>query len=178
MSGAAGVLHYRISHLEMTARPTWGWPPMPAGREGALLLAEAPPAWFYLALHEAVGRDFAWETPFGGDPAAIDAWLADPGVTLWTLMRMGWPNGFFLIDARSMPTVRIAQWGLVPEARGRGWGEFLVRTAVLTAWSLPGAERLAVSVTSLDHPRALALYQQCGFVVTAQQAATRVLPAP
>jgi len=175
MTAAAGVLHYRIHHLAMAARPAAGWPVLPAGREAALLKAEAPPAWFYLALHEAVGRDFAWEAPLDGDAAALDAWLADPAVVLYTLMREGWPHGFFLIDGRAGDTVRIVQFGVVPQARGRGYGRFLVGTAVQTAWSLPGVRRLVVSTTSLDHPRALALYQAQGFAIVAREAATRSL---
>lgn len=176
MSGAEGVLHYRIHHLAMAALPAGGWPVLPAGREAALLRAGAPPAWFYLALHEAVGRDFAWEVPFDGNAAAIDAWLADPAVVLYTLMREGWPHGYFLIDARGAEEARIVQFGVVPQARGRGFGRFLVGTAVHTAWGLPGVRRLVVSTTSLDHPRALALYQAQGFEIVAQETASRRLP--
>jgi GNAT superfamily N-acetyltransferase len=179
MSGGppAGVVHYRVHHLAMEARPSWGHPQLPVGREAALLVAESPPAWYFLALHDAVGRDYAWDLPEGGDPRAIETWLADPAVTLATLLRGGWPHGFYVLDARAGASVRLAQFGIVPEARGRGYGSYLVRTAVLAAWSLPATRRVEVSTTSLDHPRALALYQRHGFVIVAQEARSRVLPA-
>jgi len=180
MNADEGVLHYRIHHLAMADRPPPGWPALPSGREAtALLVAEAPPAWFFLALQEAAGRDHAREAPLGGDPRALDAWLADPAVRLSTLLRDGWPQGFFLIDARAGDEARIVAFGVVPQARGRGYGRFLVGTAVRTAWAIAGVRRLVVSTTSLDHPRALALAQAEGFAIVADEAATRrVAPRP
>lgn len=177
-AGPAGVVHYRVHRLAMAERPGWGHPHLPAGREAALLVATTPPAWYFLALHEAVGRGLIWELPEGGDPRALAAWLADPAVTLTTLLRDGWPHGYFVLDARDPACTQLAQFGLVPEARGRGYGSFLVRTAILAAWSRPGVRQLEVTTTSLDDPRALALYQKHGFEIVAQETRTRaVAPA-
>jgi|GEM_PF-6201329 len=46
---------YTVTYLEMDSRPSYGWPPTPAGMTGALLRAERPPVWYFRALYDAVG---------------------------------------------------------------------------------------------------------------------------
>ena len=173
---AGATVEYRVTYLEMTARPGYDWPSMPAdGSSASLLRAETPPVWYFRALYDAVGRDHAWEDLNEESDADIAAFLADGDVALWSLIRAGWPQGFFILDAREPGETRITLLGLVPEAIGQGYGRYLLRTAVLTAWERPGLQRLAVDTCSLDHPRALAVYQQHGFEVVAQESRHRVL---
>lgn len=169
------VLHYRVTWLEMAARPRWGWPAAPANLPVQLLRAEAPPVWYLLALYDAVGRDYAWEDLHAEPEDKLHSWLDDPAVSLWTMMHKGWPHGFFVLDARGGESCDIAYFGLVPEAMGRGLGTFLMRTAILTGWDIAGVQKLTVNTCSLDHPRALASYQKAGFTVTRQEARTRTL---
>lgn len=172
---AGSTIRYRVTWLEMTERPSWGYPSQPAGAPASLLRADAPPLWYFRALYDAVGRDYAWEDLHTlPDPDLAD-WLSRPEVSLWTLMRAGWPHGFFLLDAQAGEETEIAYFGLVPQAVGRGLGTFLLRTAVLTAWDRPGLRRLTVNTCSLDHPRALAGYQKAGFQPVRQEERTRVL---
>ena len=178
MSGyrAGSRVDYRVTFLQMTARPGYDWPQMPGdGSAASLLKAETPPVWYFHALYDAVGRDHAWEDLHSEPDAELAVWLQDPGVGLWTLMRAGWPQGFFILDARTAGETTLTLLGLVPEAIGLGYGRYLVRTAVLTAWERPGLERLRVETCSLDHPRALAVYQQSGFEVDSQEERDRVL---
>ena len=46
---------------------------------------------------------------------------------------------------------------------GIGLGEYLLKTAILTAWDSNKIETLTVNTCSLDHKRALQLYQKNGF---------------
>ena len=78
-------------------------------------------------------------------------------------MRDGWPHGFFVLDGRAPRACDLAYFGLVPEAIGRGLGTFLLQTALHMAWDRPGTARVTVNTNSLDHPRALPLYQKAGF---------------
>lgn len=173
---AGSRVEYRVTTLEMTARPSYDWPHLPAdGSAASLLCAEAAPVWYFRALYDAVGRDHAWEDLHDEPDAELAVWLHDPEVRLWTLMRDGWPQGFFILDARMAGETVLNLLGLVPEAIGQGYGRYLVRTAVLTAWARPGLQRLRVETCSLDHPRALAVYQQAGFDVVAQEVRSRVL---
>jgi GNAT superfamily N-acetyltransferase len=172
---AGETVRYRITWLEMTARPGYGWPRLPVGREALLVRADTPPWWYFLALYDAVGRDHAWTDRHADSPAALNAWLADPQVSLHSLMSQGWPQGFFMIDGREEGVADLAYFGLVPEALGRGMGWWLLQTAILTAWQRPGITRLTVNTCTLDHPRALGQYQRAGFTPVRTAEAERVL---
>jgi GNAT superfamily N-acetyltransferase len=166
---------YTVTFLEMTERPSWGYPHLPASEPAQLLKAEDPPVWYFLSLYDAVGRDYAWEDIHKREHSDIAAWLSDGSVTLYTLLMRGWPHGFFLLDARAGATCDLAYFGLVPEAVGRGLGSWLLKTAILMAWDTPGVTRLEVNTCTLDHPRALQSYQRHGFVPVRREDHTRVL---
>ena len=136
---AGDTVHYRVTWLEMAQRPTYGWPAQPAGHEAALLKADTPPWWWFLALYDAVGRDYAWTDKHRYGPEALNTWIQSPDVEIWTLMGKGWPQGFFMLDWSDAGICDLSYFGLVPEAVGTGLGTFLLRTAVLTGWAR-GAE--------------------------------------
>lgn len=178
LTPAGTELHYTVTWLEMTERPSYGWPSQPVGVPSALLKAESPPTWFFLGLYDAVGRDYAWEDMHDRSETELAAWLADSKTSLYTLMRQGWPHGFFLLDHRKKAVCNIAYFGLVPQAIGRGLGRFLLQNAVLMAWAMPGVEKLTVNTNTLDHPRALQTYQRCGFTPVRRSEHIRVLKRP
>lgn len=164
MIGKAGEeVEVAITWLEMTARPAYPRPHVPPGPVSALIAAERPPLWYFLSLYERVGAEYEWTDQIDAPADEVSAFLQDPAVTLYTFMRGGWPHGFFLLDSRAPGVCNLAYFGLVPEAIGRGLGTFLVQTAVHMAWDRPGVERVTVNTNSLDHPRALPLYQKAGF---------------
>lgn len=172
---AGSTVDYVITYLEMTERPTWPWPPAPAGMEGALLRADAPPPWYFLAMYDAVGRDYAWTDHHDTPEDDLRAWLLDPEVAMYTLMAHGWPHGFFVLDGREDGVCNLAYFGLVPQVIGQGLGRWLLRTAILTGWARDGVTRMTVNTNTLDHPRALANYQKHGFTVVARETQSRVL---
>ncbi len=169
---------YIVTWLEMTRRPGAPWPHAPSGPPASLLVAEDPPVWYFLSLYDAVGRDYAWEDMHDRPKGELAEWLADPRVTLHTLIRRGWPHGFFVLDCTEDGVVELAYFGLTPEALGTGLGKFLLGTAVRTAWDLPGIEKLTVNTCTLDHPRALGLYQRTGFVPVRREERRRTLTRP
>ncbi|RMH52425.1 MAG: GNAT family N-acetyltransferase [Alphaproteobacteria bacterium] len=164
-----------VTFLEMTRPPDFPWPPAPPGPPMALLHAEAPPNWYFLALYRAVGEAYEWTDRLADPPERLAAFLGDPDVALYTLMRSGWPAGFFVLDGRQEGVCDLAYFGLVPEATGRGLGGWLLRTAVHMAWDRAGVRRVTVNTNSLDHPAALSLYQKVGFVPVRRELHRRVL---
>ncbi len=166
---------YVVTWLEMTERPAFPRPSLPAGPVSALVAADAPPAWYFLSLYDAVGAAYEWTDQHRRDPKDLDRFLKHPDVVLYTLLRAGWPHGFFLLDGRSEGVCDLSYFGLVPEAQGRGLGRYLLQTALHVAWDRPGVERVTVNTNSLDHPRALPLYQKAGFVPVRRTEASRVL---
>lgn len=166
---------YSVTFLEMADRPGFDWPRLPAGCTAALLKAETPPVWWLLSLYDAVGRDYAWEDIHKREHDELEAWLGCPETSLYTLLDHGWPQGFFLVDGQEGGVTDLAYFGMVPEAVGRGLGSWLLKTAILTAWDLPGTEKVTVNTCTLDHPRALALYQKNGFTPVRREDRTRIL---
>jgi GNAT superfamily N-acetyltransferase len=51
----------------------------------------------------------------------------------------------------------------MPEYLGRGLGFFFLRQSIEIAWAKP-ISKFLVNTCTLDHPRALPLYQRAGFV--------------
>lgn len=175
MHRAGERVEYTVTHLEMTDRPAYPRPHLPPGPVSALVAAEAPPAWYFLALYDAVGAEFEWTDQHERPRDDLTAFLADPSVMLYTLMRAGWPHGFFLLDMRVQGVCDLGYFGLVPQAMGRGLGRFLLQTAVHMAWDRPGVACVTVNTNSLDHPRALPIYQQAGFEPVRRETRARVL---
>lgn len=175
MHRAGERVDYVVTFLEMERRPSYPRPHVPAGPVSALMAAVAPPAWYFLGLYDAVGSDYEWTDQHKLPRNEVDGFLKDPAVTLYTLMRDGWPHGFFILDGRAPAGCDLAYFGLVPQAQGRGLGTFLLQTAVHMAWDRPGVARIAVNTNSLDHPRALPLYQKAGFEPVRRETLNRVL---
>lgn len=172
---AGSEVAYSVTYLEMGARPDNAWPPLPFGSTAALLKAEKPPVWWFLTLYDAVGRDYSWEDVHEREHAEIEDWLHRDVMSLYTLLDHGWPQGFFLLDQPEDGVTDLAYFGMVPEAVGRGLGGWLLKTAILTAWDVPGTTKVTVNTCTLDHPRALALYQKNGFTPVRREDKTRVL---
>ena len=164
-----------VTYLEMDRRPGFPRPHLPTGPASALVAAEAPPVWWFLALYDAVGAAYEWTDQHELPEGEIAAFLEDPGVVLYTLMRAGWPAGFFVLDCRAAGVCDLAYFGLTPEAIGQGLGAFLLQTAAQMAWDRPGVSLVTVNTNGLDHPRALPLYQKAGFEPVRRETRSRVL---
>lgn len=175
MHRAGERIDYVVTFLEMDRRPSYPRPHLPAGPAAALIAAESPPAWYFLGLYDAVGADYEWTDQHERPLDEVEAFLAERSVTLYTLMRGGWPHGFFILDGHEPGRCDLAYFGLVPQAVGRGLGTFLAQTAVHMAWDRPGVTLVTVNTNSLDHPRALPLYQRAGFEPVRRETRNRVL---
>ena len=157
---------YTVTYLEMTARPSV---PARAPEGSTLMRSETPPVWWFLALYDAVGSSYHWTDAHHRPRAEVEAFVQHPRTELWTLMRAGWPRGFFLLDGRAPPVCDLSYFGLVPEAVGTGIGRWFLSKAIDRAWSLRGTERVTVNTCTLDHPRALDTYRRAGFTVLRRQ---------
>jgi GNAT superfamily N-acetyltransferase len=166
---------YVVTWLEMTERPRRPVPPLPVGQGAALLGAKAPPAEYFLYLYRAVGVEYEWTDWLARPLAEAEAFVRHPEVGLWTMLLDGWPGGFFVLDGRGAGVVDLAYFGLVPQAIGRGLGHWLLATAIQAGWERPGTEKLTVNTNTLDHPRALGLYQKLGFAPVRRETLRRVL---
>ena len=72
------------------------------------------------------------------------------------------------LDFRVEGLGQLAYFGLIPEYIGRRLGYFFLYHATMIAWSRP-ISKFLVNTCTLDHPRALPLYQRMGFVPYARE---------
>jgi len=163
----AKALEITITHLEMLVDPHLH-APAPSHSQVALIRADDPPIHFYRYLYKTVGADYIWVNRLKLSDEDLCEIIHDPAVELYVLHVNGCPAGYVELDFRKMPEVELAFMGLMPEAIGQGFGRYLLTQAITLAWSR-SPKRLFVQTCTLDHPRALGLYQRCGFVPFAQE---------
>lgn len=169
---------YTRTFLEMTARPAFPRPHAPLQPGLALIRAEDPPARWFFHLYDSVGEGHEWRGWHEAPRESLDAFLGDEKVAIFALMLQGWTAGFFMLDWREAGRAELAYFGLTPEAAGRGLGKWLLQTAIHAGWDEPGVTRMTVNTCSLDHPRALPLYQKMGFAPVRRETLRRVLTHP
>src|SRR5579862_7088240 len=170
--GSAGTSKPRriptvVTFLEMHRKPSALPPPQPKGKV-ALLKAQSPPVHYYRYLYDAVGRDYKWVDRKKLNDAAVGEILRDPLVELFVLYVEGCPAGLAELDFRAETLGQLAYFGLISEYVGRRLGYFFLYHATLNAWLHP-INKLVVNTCTLDHPRALPLYQRMGFVPYARE---------
>jgi len=127
------------------------------------LRAHHPPIHFYRYLYDVIGREYYWvDRKKMGDPQ-LAALLGEERLELYVLYFDGCPAGMAELDFRDAAVANLAYFGLVPEYVGRRLGFFFLYHTAVNAWARP-ISKLLVNTCTLDHPRALPLYQRLGFV--------------
>lgn len=157
-----------VTHLEMRERPAHHSVAPPHGLD-ALLAAPEPPLHFYRYLYDRVGRDYVWVNRKRMSDETLAAIIHDPKVQVYVLYADGVPAGFIELDFRNPPTAELTFLGLMPEFVGRGFGRYLLAQALDLLWTPAETGRAIVQTCTLDHPRALPMYQRFGFVPIGQQ---------
>jgi GNAT superfamily N-acetyltransferase len=176
-TGAPGTLDVTITHLEMTAPPRAPSPPPPP-QKIAVLRAEAIAIPFYRFLYDAVGREWIWYERRRLDDAALAAIVHHAANDIFVLYVGGQPAGYVEFDRRALPdAIDMSYFGLAPAFIGRGLGRWFLSWSIAEAWR-HSPRRLVVNTCTLDHPKALGLYQRAGFVPTRQETKTIRDPRP
>lgn len=159
---ADGALSVTITFLHMLARPTKPAPPKPSHVSLSLLHAVNPTASFYRFLYDSVGGPWLWYERRLMPEGELIKILQDPKVEVFVLYVEGTPAGYFELDRRNEGIVDLAYFGLMPEFIGHKLGPFLLGSAIDMAWSYD-PEKVTVNTCTLDHHKALSLYQKLGF---------------
>lgn len=170
-----GRLPVTITFLEMTERPAGGRSPLPRGHQVALMRATKPNVAFYRYLYDTVGGPWLWWERRVLEDEALRAIIQDPQTEIYVLYIDGVPAGFGELDRRPGPDINLDFMGLLPEFVGQGLGAYLLSSVIDIAWSHE-PRTLTINTNSLDHPRALALYQRWGFHPVGQKEVTFIDP--
>ncbi|MEE8534696.1 MAG: GNAT family acetyltransferase [Kiloniellales bacterium] len=157
-----GRIPVTIIFLEMTERPPHPHVSPPAGLNCALMQVPRPSVHFYRYLYNGVGAQWLWFERRELDDGQLARIIHDERVDIYVLHVAGEPAGFAEIDRRKAPDVELAYFGLLPDFIGKGLGRYLLTWAIDTAWN-SAPKRVWVNTNTLDHPKALPLYQRCGF---------------
>jgi len=161
------VLEDTITYLEMLERPSGRRVPAPLDKL-ALMRAEACSVSFYRYLYDTVGEPWLWFERRMIDDAAVAAQIHLPTIEIFVLYVRGVPAGFFELDTAAPRETKLCYFGLVPDFIGRRLGPFLLQAAIDRAWSRP-IDRFWLHTSTFDHPKALRVYQQAGFIVYARR---------
>ena len=151
-----------VTFLEMRAKPAALPPPQPKGKI-AILRAEKPPVHFYRYLYNTIGDPYLWVDRRKLTDEALAELVQHPQIELYVLYVEGCPAGIAELEFKDAAAGQVAYFGLMPEFVGRKLGYFFLYHAVSIAWSKP-ISSLLINTCTLDHPRALPLYQRIGFV--------------
>ena len=150
-----------VTYLEMTERPSLPHI-VPKARQYALMRAHEMSVNFYRYLYDAVGRPWYWTDRKKLSDNELSVIIQDDEVEIYVLYVGGAPAGFYELDARRMPEVELAYFGIMPNYIGLGLGPYLLVQALDMMWQKE-PDRVLVNTCTLDHPRALPMYQRMGF---------------
>jgi len=110
---------------------------------------------------------YHFQLPLGCWQAELAALLEGRSLNTYVL-RNGHDHalGFCEFDRHAFPQVELKNFGLIPEAQGRGLGPWLLSVALREEWTASPA-RSWLHTDTWDHPAAIRVYERAGFRVYA-----------
>ena len=135
----------------------------PSNFKIALMKLENPPVSYYRYLYNAVGENYDWIDRKQMSDEVLYAEINAKGIDIHVAYVGGVPAGYFELDSRKDDEVWLVYFGITEQFIGTGLGKWLLSEAIATAW-LENPQSVRVETCTLDHPRALPLYQRMGFV--------------
>jgi RimJ/RimL family protein N-acetyltransferase len=113
-------------------------------------------------LHVRIGTPYQWPSASRTDED-WERWLAEPQRRYRLIEYRGEVAGAADFEPQPGGAVEITTFGLLPEFVGKGLGGYALTLVVADAWTLPGARRVWLHTSTLDHPNALPNYLRRGF---------------
>jgi GNAT superfamily N-acetyltransferase len=162
----AGKIAAVVTALEMLAKPQLGRDPPEIPWK--LRHVVDPDLDWFRDLYRRVGQDWLWFSRLALSDDALAAIVRDPCVALYALEHGRRDEGLLELDFRQAGECELSFFGVTPGLIGKGAGRWLMNRALDLAWSRP-IRRLWVHTCTLDHPRALSFYRDCGFYAFRRQ---------
>ncbi|TWD57586.1 thiosulfate/3-mercaptopyruvate sulfurtransferase [Agrobacterium vitis] len=154
-------LSAHVTKLEMTSAPKTSLP-VPINIQTAIIRATEMPLAYYRFLYRQVGGRWHWYKRLKMSDSALQAVIHHKDVSISVLYVNGAPAGFFELCEQPDNVVELSYFGLFEHALGLGIGKWFLLQALYAAWQ-SAPSKVVVMTNTLDHPRALQLYQQFGF---------------
>jgi GNAT superfamily N-acetyltransferase len=151
----------QVTYLELCAAPAA--PDRHSGPES--IRVEQPLLSDYLVLYRRVGESLGWDQRLLMPEAELEQLLQGTELRIYLLRdELRHALGFCEFDRSGFPQIELKNFGLVPEARGRRLGLWLLSTALVAEWRTNPA-RIWLHTDTWDHPAAIRVYQQAGFCI-------------
>jgi ribosomal protein S18 acetylase RimI-like enzyme len=149
----------QVTYLELCAPPR---PPEP--HDGLESIRVGRPEIFdYLTLYRRVGESLGWDQRLLMPEAELAQLLQGNLLRIYLLCsELGEALGFCEFDRSAFPQIELKNFGIVPQARGRRLGPWLLSTALVAEWSTNPA-RIWLHTDTWDHPAAIRVYRRAGF---------------
>ncbi|MEM7190834.1 MAG: GNAT family N-acetyltransferase, partial [Pseudomonadota bacterium] len=158
-------LNVTVTYLELSSTVIRSKPPHPA-EALAFLRVRQPDVGYYRFLYQRIGAPWCWYARTLMSDTELSSLLADSNREVYVLFGDGAPAGLAELE-RQINHVELSYFGLDREWIGRGVGRHLMAATLDAAFAF-GAPRVTTNTCTLDHPRALAFYQRCGFTPVGQ----------
>lgn len=158
---AIEALDVRVTELEMTTPPKQSLP-VPVNIQTAIMRVPEIPLSFYRFLYLQVGKRWNWADRLRMSDPELTSVLHDKRNAVTVLYVNGAPAGFFELLQVDEDTVELSHFGMFEHALGLGLGKWFLLQTLYAAWNT-NPKTVRVSTNTLDHPRALQLYQRFGF---------------
>jgi len=161
MARKPATIETRVTRLEMTAPPKTSLA-VPVNLQTAIIRAPGIPLHYYRYLYRQVGKRWSWYERLRLSDDELAAIIHGPKVSVTVLYVNGAPAGFFELSKADDEIVELSYFGLFEHALGLGIGKWFLLQALYAAWQ-ETTRKVTVTTNTLDHPRALQLYQMMGF---------------
>jgi thiosulfate/3-mercaptopyruvate sulfurtransferase len=154
-----------VTHLEMHQPfplATWNAAPRELPDQIAFVEAHQLALPDYRQLYHDVGDKWFWVNRKHMDDATLATIIHSTSTEIHLLCKNDKNIGFVELNLRNFPSAEIVFVGLIESYIGIGLGRYMLSRAL---WGLAarGVRKLIIQTCSLDHPNALALYQEFGF---------------
>jgi GNAT superfamily N-acetyltransferase len=155
-----------MTRLQVTYMELRESPPAPTPRTGSECIAlERPDLPQYLAMYRNVGAPLRWDQRLQMPERDLATILNNGSLHIYVLRNgRGAALGFCELDRHAFPDIEIKNFGLVPEAQGRGLGRWLLSVALYEEWQT-NPDRIWLHTDTWDHPAAIGVYQRAGFEI-------------
>ncbi|MDE1158877.1 MAG: GNAT family N-acetyltransferase [Neorhizobium sp.] len=154
-------LSAKVMQLEMTAPPRTSLP-VPVNIQTLIVRAPEIPLAYYRHLYRQVGKRWHWYERLRMTDEELAKTIHDPRCTVTVLYVNGAPAGFYELKKVDEDVTELSYFGLLERAIGLGIGKWFLLQALYSAWQ-DNPQKVTVTTNSLDHPRAVQLYQMMGF---------------
>ena len=156
-----GKLATIVTCLEMLTKPEGAPPPDLPDR--TIRSIANPKASWYRKLYSQIGQEWLWFSRIVMSDSQLANIISDPKVEIRILEINGNVQGLLELDFRSDNECEVAFLGITNQIMGKGIGKWMLAQGIYLAWEKP-IQRLWIHTCTLDHPSALGLYINSGFV--------------